>query len=309
MRNYTKEELEAHCRKLWDTQWMNVVNHDNCYRGWAVDEAVNHAVKMAEKYMRENFEAYAATLRQQAERCPYCDNTGDVHSIDGEWRGECHECKARHAERGDGAVSDEVVGAAWNAYEQALSARERFTQAYKRIAMRAALEAALSAQPAAASLVSSQMQDARACTPTMESAQPATSPSEISSKLVDGDQPARAQLPWPRGWFDGAQPAERQGEAIGEIDWGEDGAFVEIYPDRDLKLGEKIYTHPAAPVGVPDEQALERAVRAHDREDAAQKGEPDPWADSFPEPYRSERLTAMRCAFKAAAPSAPQGVE
>src|ERR1700757_4904925 len=22
------------------------------------------------------------------ERCPYCDNTGDVHGIDGEWRGE-----------------------------------------------------------------------------------------------------------------------------------------------------------------------------------------------------------------------------
>lgn len=25
--------------------------------------------------------------------CPYCDNTGDVHSPDGEWRGECKECK------------------------------------------------------------------------------------------------------------------------------------------------------------------------------------------------------------------------
>jgi hypothetical protein len=107
-REYTAEELKAHCGKLWDSQWTNVVNHDNCYAGWDKGEAINHAVKMVEDYMRENFDAYAATLRQQAERCPYCDNTGDVHSIDGEWRGECHECKARQAERGDGAVSDEV---------------------------------------------------------------------------------------------------------------------------------------------------------------------------------------------------------
>jgi len=27
-------------------------------------------------------------------RCQYCDGTGDVHSIDGEWRGECTECDA-----------------------------------------------------------------------------------------------------------------------------------------------------------------------------------------------------------------------
>jgi len=28
-------------------------------------------------------------------RCPYCDGTGDVHSIDGEWRGSC-DCEAPH---------------------------------------------------------------------------------------------------------------------------------------------------------------------------------------------------------------------
>jgi hypothetical protein len=28
------------------------------------------------------------------ERCQYCDGTGDVHSIDGEWRGECTACDA-----------------------------------------------------------------------------------------------------------------------------------------------------------------------------------------------------------------------
>jgi len=30
-------------------------------------------------------------------RCEYCDGTGDVHSLDGEWRGECTECKPDHS--------------------------------------------------------------------------------------------------------------------------------------------------------------------------------------------------------------------
>lgn len=41
--------------------------------------------------------ALDAALSHQGEvvksRCPYCDDTGDVHSIDGEWRGSCDCCK------------------------------------------------------------------------------------------------------------------------------------------------------------------------------------------------------------------------
>lgn len=33
------------------------------------------------------------TQLDQKERCPYCDGTGDVHSIDGQWRGTC-TCEA-----------------------------------------------------------------------------------------------------------------------------------------------------------------------------------------------------------------------
>lgn len=42
----------------------------------------------------------AITLRAKLAEftCPYCDGTGDVHSIDGEWRGEC-DCKASEPER------------------------------------------------------------------------------------------------------------------------------------------------------------------------------------------------------------------
>ena len=31
----------------------------------------------------------AQAKRENAGRCQYCDDTGDVHSIDGEWRGVC----------------------------------------------------------------------------------------------------------------------------------------------------------------------------------------------------------------------------
>ena len=40
--------------RLWDSQWVNVVNHDNCYQNWSKEDAINHAVKMTEKYIAEN---------------------------------------------------------------------------------------------------------------------------------------------------------------------------------------------------------------------------------------------------------------
>ena len=40
--------------RLWDSQWVNVVNHDNCYRDWSKEDAINHAVKMTEKYIAGN---------------------------------------------------------------------------------------------------------------------------------------------------------------------------------------------------------------------------------------------------------------
>jgi len=30
-------------------------------------------------------------------RCEYCDGTGDVHRLDGEWLGECTECDSAKA--------------------------------------------------------------------------------------------------------------------------------------------------------------------------------------------------------------------
>ena len=47
-------EQEPVAIRLWDSQWVNVVNHDNCYQGWDKEDAINHAVKMTEKYIAAN---------------------------------------------------------------------------------------------------------------------------------------------------------------------------------------------------------------------------------------------------------------
>ena len=40
--------------RLWDSQWVRIVNHDNCYHGWTTVDAVAHAIKMTERLIREN---------------------------------------------------------------------------------------------------------------------------------------------------------------------------------------------------------------------------------------------------------------
>jgi predicted oxidoreductase len=42
--------------RLWDTQWVNVVNRADCYADYTKEEAIAMAVKLTEKYMAENFE-------------------------------------------------------------------------------------------------------------------------------------------------------------------------------------------------------------------------------------------------------------
>lgn len=43
--------------RLFDSQWMNIVNHANCWDGYTKEEAVHAAVKMAEQKMAENIAA------------------------------------------------------------------------------------------------------------------------------------------------------------------------------------------------------------------------------------------------------------
>ena len=41
--------------RLWDTQWVNIVNHNDAYRGWEKDDAIAHAVRMTEQAMARNY--------------------------------------------------------------------------------------------------------------------------------------------------------------------------------------------------------------------------------------------------------------
>lgn len=40
--------------RLWDTQGINIVNHDNAYREWSKEDAIHHAVKMTEEAIAQN---------------------------------------------------------------------------------------------------------------------------------------------------------------------------------------------------------------------------------------------------------------
>ena len=44
---------------------------------------VEHSLQASERFRH---------LTVMPEMCGYCGGSGDVHSFDGEWRGECHEC-------------------------------------------------------------------------------------------------------------------------------------------------------------------------------------------------------------------------
>ena len=97
------------------------------------------------------------------------------------------------------------------------------------------------------------------------------------------------------------------------------GRAADILPPGSVSLVQSQGT--GEPVAWTDEQ-VERAARAHDEEDAAQKGEPSPWTHfncstgaefegDCPDcrSFRFERLAAMRKGLEAlaAAPAQPQG--
>lgn len=64
------------------------------------DEQIDSVVDAWFDYTTEELHDFAVRMRralakaESFKRCEYCDGTGDVHSIDGEWRGECTACDA-----------------------------------------------------------------------------------------------------------------------------------------------------------------------------------------------------------------------
>jgi hypothetical protein len=71
------------------------------FEAWAEPEGFDLIRHADETYATQEcadawlgWQAALASNKATETRCQYCDGTGDVHSIDGEWRGECIECDA-----------------------------------------------------------------------------------------------------------------------------------------------------------------------------------------------------------------------
>lgn len=51
---------------LYDAQWVNIVNHENCYRDMDKDDAIALAVKLTEKAIQSNMDAESAEIARLA---------------------------------------------------------------------------------------------------------------------------------------------------------------------------------------------------------------------------------------------------
>ena len=51
---WSKTQEPVASARLHDAQWVNIVNHDNVWRDWSKEDAVNEAVKMTEAKCVEN---------------------------------------------------------------------------------------------------------------------------------------------------------------------------------------------------------------------------------------------------------------
>lgn len=147
----SSEQLEAERKSAWEVAKKSYASDldqevfvDGYLMGWkaARSQPTLITTKKAAAQIDNYQERLKATLSQPAtKRCEYCDGTGDVHSIDGEWRGVCTECHPASAR----VVSDGDVDTACAAF--AMKRGRTWPQSYSaedrdglRDAIRAALE-------------------------------------------------------------------------------------------------------------------------------------------------------------------------
>lgn len=90
---------------LWDSQWVNIMNHDHCYEGYKTEDAVNAAVKITEAVMVENINEELCRLTEALEKA-------DERANDFMWqvRNTCARAEKAEAERD--ALRARIEGAA-----------------------------------------------------------------------------------------------------------------------------------------------------------------------------------------------------
>lgn len=94
---HTVEGLMALVRSFGDITLLHAIGKAAEFeRRKALEDIQSYAVWLVDATA---VDAAAEALKATG-RCEYCDDTGDVHSIDGEWRGRC-TCPAGTCEPGD----------------------------------------------------------------------------------------------------------------------------------------------------------------------------------------------------------------
>lgn len=81
VKHFSEEEVRKMLElvKLYDSQWVNIVNHENCWADYSKEDAVHEAVKMAEERIKRNvyaalrgFESLYAGWATGDSRCSDC---------------------------------------------------------------------------------------------------------------------------------------------------------------------------------------------------------------------------------------------
>lgn len=138
---------------LFDSQWVNIVNHDRSYHGYSVEDAVHTAVKLTEQAISSNFDAArisgdlcVSAPAAQGEGCQTCEPDG-IYATDGTGPWDCYACGKK------AAAPAVVVDGAWCATDQEISEwleRHDLARALPGSDARAAFEDARSAHMLAA---------------------------------------------------------------------------------------------------------------------------------------------------------------
>lgn len=141
----------------------------------ADDDMVREQV---EKYERAEEKAFEASANSP--RCQYCDGTGDVHSITGEWRGECPECKPV-------APADELVSMVYRLRSAAITGAQAG-------ASQEAFEVAVKAEDDLIRAIRARLADAPTVSATVAHAHPTGEQlyTMVTSRFVNGSIPWRA---------------------------------------------------------------------------------------------------------------------
>lgn len=85
-----------------DTDAQAVVPRDPC-ASHALHKAIFDACGIG---FADSWDDILSAASQPEHRCSLCDNTGDIHTTTGEWRGECPHCRPEQAQQSEPSLTE-----------------------------------------------------------------------------------------------------------------------------------------------------------------------------------------------------------